>query len=205
MSVPRSDGTPEQRWRRTLDLRKRPATLKVSRLLQDFGYTELSPSVASAIETRLAKVSLMVEPSLAIANLGDVISITRGLREAERAPRAAQTSPPDDRPARSDTDPGTHESPVDAGATERITALERELADARSQVEHLRVELEERSSAGSSAKGTAAQADLARQRAIVDGQRRELAQLVDDLHETQIALTATRSDIQHCSASLGLL
>lgn len=204
--VPRSDGAPERRWRRTLELRKRPATLNVRNLLQDFGYSELSPGVAAAVETRLASVGLKVEPPLAAAALGDIILITHGVRAPEPqtpAPesRAPETMAPDRRPERDDPAPRAHQPPVDAAASQRIMVLERELADARSQIERLRVELEERPAPAESGSDDAPPSDLARQRAGMDA-RRERAQVIDVLHQIQIALMATRSDIRHCSESL---
>lgn len=182
-----------------LDLRKRPATLKVSRLVQDFGYAEWSPSVAEAIEARLANVSLTSEPSLRVVDSGDVITITRSVRRPARAAAAPQTTVVDRGPARTVTAPLTPQPPVD---TERIALLERELTDARSQIGRLRAELEKQQSA--SPAQVAAQADPDHQRVMIDDQRRA-AQLIDALHETQTALAATMSDIQHCSQSLRLL
>src|SRR3954454_3564320 len=69
------DEAPEQRWRRTVDRRNRPAKLKVDRLLRDFGYAELDASVGDAIEARLAGVSLAVAPSLREASANEVVTI----------------------------------------------------------------------------------------------------------------------------------
>lgn len=87
-AVAQPDGGPELRWRRTLDLRKRPARLKVDGLIKEFGYADLSPDAANAIEARLARVGLQVEPSLHIAEGGDVITIGRLVRARLRSPAA---------------------------------------------------------------------------------------------------------------------
>ena len=69
------DEAPEQRWRRVVDRRNRPAKLKVDRLVRDFGYAELDDEVGDAIEARLAGVALAVAPSLRNAIAGEVVTI----------------------------------------------------------------------------------------------------------------------------------
>ena len=54
----------EERWRRTVDNRHRPLKLKVGRLLREFGYARLDPEVSAAIEARLERVGLRVQPPL---------------------------------------------------------------------------------------------------------------------------------------------
>ena len=83
------DEAPEQRWRRTVDRRNRPAKLKVDRLLRDFGYAELDAEVGDAIEARLAGVALAVAPSLRNAEAGEVVTIYANDSAAAEAGDAA--------------------------------------------------------------------------------------------------------------------
>jgi hypothetical protein len=71
----------EERWRRTVDNRHRPLKLKVGRLLREFGYARLDPDVTAAIEARLERVGLCVQPPLHTV-AGDQIITLELLRPA---------------------------------------------------------------------------------------------------------------------------
>ena len=94
------DEAPEQRWRRTVDRRNRPAKLKVDRLLRDFGYAELDPEVGAAIEARLAGVALAVAPSLRNAVAGEVITLYANDSPASEAGRPVGAPAGEPRPVK---------------------------------------------------------------------------------------------------------
>lgn len=72
--TPRGDG-PEQRWRRTVARRGRPAKLKLGRLVRDFGYGELDREAGETIEARLATVGLAVDPPLNAVGVDEVVTL----------------------------------------------------------------------------------------------------------------------------------
>lgn len=220
------DAGPELRWRRTLDLRKRPATLKVDGLLKDFGYLELSPATADAIQARLMRVGLQVEPSLHVAAAGDVITISRMVRGRGFVPRPSATatnrgsegsvaSQAAKSPGHSTSAPPTTDRDADLNAASlqlerlrtelegrvrilesRLAARERELSDARVEAENLRVQLAELAATNSQS-GVAAEAHLAaEQKAMLQGEPRELTELAKVLHDTRAALAATQHEIR---------
>ena len=210
-----------------MDLRKRPARLKVDGLLQDFGYAELSPSVAEAIEARLARVGLQVAPSLLVAGSADIITIGRLVlgrapvpppRVAGRGSTAGPPAPPPPLPPAAPTraspaiaPPAADREPELVAARlqlqrlraeldtrvrvmeSQVAARERELSDARAEAERLRAELE---LAVANQGGAAAEAQLAEQKAMLQGEPGELAELAGVLHDTRAALTATQQEIR---------
>lgn len=131
-----------------MDLRQRPARLKVDGLLQDFGYLEMSPDVAGAIEARLARVGLQVEPSLHVAGAADVITIGRMLRARGPAPPPPAATPVDrgSAAARGSQAPQALAPAPMAPAPKAQTPPDREpeLSAARVQLERLRTELQAR-------------------------------------------------------------
>ena len=133
------DEAPEQRWRRTVDRRNRPAKLKVDRLLRDFGYAELDPEVGDAIEARLAGVALAVAPSLRDA------SRRRGrddLRQRQRRPDAGRARGAPREPSRRRAPRRRSPSPSDVA--QMVTYLKQQVLDARAEAERLRDELDRR-------------------------------------------------------------
>ena len=92
--------SPEQRWRRTIERRHRPAKLTIGRLLREFGYADLNPSVGAAIEARLAGARLTVAPSLRTASDDAIVTIYVRYKDGSapaappRSVRAPAASPP---------------------------------------------------------------------------------------------------------------
>ena len=130
------DEAPEQRWRRTVDRRNRPAKLKVDRLLRDFGYDELDSEVGDAIEARLAGVSLAVAPSLRNAAAGEVVTIYANDSAAAEEGRAAAVT--------GAVEPAPAEEPAASDVAQMVTYLKQQVLDARAEAERLRTELDRR-------------------------------------------------------------
>ncbi|MDP2710647.1 MAG: hypothetical protein Q8O56_05465 [Solirubrobacteraceae bacterium] len=209
------DAAPEQRWRRTVDRRNRPAKLKVGRLLRDFGYAAPGDGAFEAIEARLAAVGLALEPSLRTVAADDVITIyARGAAAAPSGappPSAAQAS--DER--RSPAPPGAAPAPFgldssaaagspsdttglpgdDAAAAAAISELERELSSAREQGEQLRDELEGRLAEHRESAAVAQQL-IAQQGGELAEQRRRLDELGQALSTARQALAETRDEVR---------
>ena len=196
-SVTLPDEGPEQRWRRTV--RKRPAKLKLGRLLRDFGYSELDDDVADAIEARMAGVGLAVRPPLRQAAADEIVTVYRPQGADDDVPAAADAvaarppepvapaapEPPRPRPRRTG----------DPDSARMISDLKGQLADARAESERLRTELEGRIAAMADADRLAGER-LAEQSAVVDDQTHRLAELSGLLHQTRAALAEARDEIR---------
>ena len=142
------DEGPEQRWRRTV--RKRPAKLKLGRLLRDFGYAELDDDVADAIEARMAGVGLAISPPLREAAADEIVTVHRvhgvsddDVRAAAAAAAAARPSEPAT-PAAPERPRSNARRPADPDSTRAVSDLKGQLADARAESERLRTELDSR-------------------------------------------------------------
>ncbi len=197
-SVTLPDEGPEQRWRRTV--RKRPAKLKLGRLLRDFGYSELDDDVADAIEARMAGVGLAVRPSLREAAADEIVTVYRphgadddGAAAAPRPREAAAAAPERPRP--------TSRRASDPDSTRAISDLKGQLADARAESARLRTELDNRIAAMADADRRARQR-LAEQTAVVDEQAHRLAELSGLLNETRAALAEARDEIRRALGDL---
>ena len=191
------DEAPEQRWRRTVDRRNRPAKLKVDRLLRDFGYAELDPAVGDAIEARLAGVALAVAPSLRNAATNEVVTIY-----ANDAAVAEEAGPP---PAAGDTDPlPVAEPPGISDVAQMVTYLKQQVLDARAEGERLRTELDRRIAARTDAESEA-QSIIAEQAAALEAQAHQIAQLGAALDQTRQALADTRDEIRRAVGELQAL
>lgn len=191
------DEAPEQRWRRTLDRRNRPAKLKVDRLLRDFGYAELDPEVGDAIEARLAAVALAVAPSLRDALAGEVVTIyanDSALQEQEssQADVGAADPVPADEPA------------VAADVAQMVSYLKQQVFDARAEAERLRTELEHRI-AGRLEAEREKETVISEQAAALEEQRRQIAKLGAALDVTRAALAQTRDEIRRAVGELQAL
>ena len=199
------DDGPEQRWRRTV--RKRPAKLKLGRLLRDFGYAELDDDVAEAIESRMASVGLAVRPSLRDAAADEIVTVYRpqGATDDPAPPAAAALRPREPaKPAK----PATPERPkakphraADADSARMITDLKGQLADARAESERLRTELDGRITALGDAERVSRER-LSEQTAVVADQARRLAELSGLLDETRAALAEARDEIRRAVGDL---
>ena len=191
------DEAPEQRWRRTVDRRNRPAKLKVDRLLRDFGYAELDSAVGDAIEARLAGVALAVAPSLRDAVAGEVVTIY-----------ASDTADPAEgatAPAPGAVDPVAAEDPaVVSDVAQMVTYLKQQVLDARAEAERLRTELDRRIAARMDAEREN-EAIIAEQAAALEAQGRQLAELRDALDSTRQALAETRDEIRRAVGELQAL
>jgi len=204
------DEAPEQRWRRTVDRRSRPAKLKVDRLLRDFGYAELDAAVGDAIEARLAGVALAVTPSLRDAAAGEVVTIYADEGAVERVapspvPEAPPARAPEPRPKpkpRAKAAPSPE--PVATDIAQMVTYLKQEVLDARSESERLRTELDGRIAARTDAQ-TDAQAIIAEQAAALQEQSRQIAELGAALDHTRQALAETREEIRRAVGELQAL
>jgi hypothetical protein len=189
------DEAPEQRWRRTVDRRNRPAKLKVDRLLRDFGYAELDPAAGAAIEARLAGVALAVAPSLREASANEVVTIyanDAAIADEPASPAAAD----DDAPA---------DVPADAGdVAQMVTFLKQQVLDARSEVERLRSELDRRIAARADSEAEA-QAIIAEQAAALQEQAGQITELGAALEHTRQALAETRDEIRRAVGELQAL
>ena len=191
------DEAPEQRWRRTVDRRNRPAKLKVDRLLRDFGYAQLDAEVGDAIEARLAGVALAVAPSLRDATATEVVTIyANDSAAAQEAPPAADA-------------PGAEPAPMAepaaaADVATMVTYLKQQVLDARAEAERLRGELDRRIAARADFE-TEAQAIIAEQAAALDEQSRQIAELAAALDQTRQALAETRDEIRRAVGELQAL
>ena len=193
------DEAPEQRWRRTVERRNRPAKLNVDRLLRDFGYAELDPDVGDAIEARLAGVSLAVAPSLRHAVAGEVVTIYANANDSvalERG-RGAERSgvvdpPPPEEPAGS------------SDIAQMVGYLKQQVLDARAEAERLRTELDRRIAARMDAEREN-EALIAEQAAALEAQARQLAELGAALNSSRQALAETRDEIRRAVGELQAL
>ncbi len=214
------DEAPEQRWRRTVDRRSRPAKLKVDRLLRDFGYAELDAAVGDAIEARLAGVALAVTPSLRDAAVGEVVTIyaheavIEPLAPAPAPPEAGRAPDPEPKPKpkpkprpRAKAAPAPAPAPEPAVATDiaqMVTYLKQEVLDARLESERLRKELDGHIAARTDAQ-TDAQAIIAEQAAALEEQSRQIAELGAALDHSRQALGETREEIRRAVGELQAL
>ncbi len=188
---------PEQRWRRPV--RKRPAKLKLGRLLRDFGYAELDPDVAEAIEARMASVGLAIRPSLQLAAADEIVTVYRAKGASDDdagppagpAPDAPTTPKPPAKPRRT----------ADPAAAKTISELKRQLADAHAESERLRTELAGRDEAMAGA-GRTARGRIAEQSAVVEDQSRQLTELSGLLDAARAALAEARDEIRHALGEL---
>lgn len=190
------DEAPEQRWRRTVDGRNRPAKLKVERLLRDFGYAELDAEAADAIEARLAAVALAVAPTLRDVRAGEVVTI----RADDSAAVEEENPPADPGPA----DAARAEEPaVAAEVAQMVSYLKQQVFDARAEAEGLRTELDRLARQAESDR----QKDsvIAEQAAALEEQRRQLAELGAALIGAQEALADTRDEIRRAVGELQTL
>lgn len=202
------DEAPEQRWRRTVDGRNRPAKLKVDRLLREFGYAQLDAEAADAIEARLAAVALAVAPSLRDVLAGEVVTIHAddGAAGEEEDPRSRTRATEsgsvttDARPA--DAVPA-EEPAVAAEVARMVSYLKQQVFDARAEAERLRTELDRlaRQAASERQKDSV----IAEQAAALEEQRRQLAELGAALIGTQEALAETRDEIRRAVGELQTL
>jgi hypothetical protein len=199
------DEGPEQRWRRTV--RKRPAKLKLGRLLRDFGYAELDDDAAEAIEARMAGVGLAIKPSLRDAAADEIVTVYRahGVSDDEvRSATAAAAARPResaDPVAPEPSRPKPRRGATDPGSAREISGLKGQLADARAESARLRTELDGWIAAMSDAERTARER-LAEQSAVVDDQAHRLAELSGLLNETRAALAEARDEIRRAVGDL---
>ena len=200
------DEAPEQRWRRTVDRRSRPAKLKVDRLLRDFGYAELDPQVGDAIEARLAGVALTVSPSLRDASPGDVVTMYANdvapSAVARSAIEAIASKPEPEPEQESAAEPP--EPAVAADVAQMVSYLKQQVLDARADTERLRTELDRRIAARTDAEADA-QAIIAEQAATLQEQSRQLVELGAALNDTRQALAETRDEIRRAVGELQAL
>lgn len=191
---------PEQRWRRTV--RKRPAKLKLGRLLRDFGYAELDAEVAEAIEARMASVGLAIRPSLQLAAADEIVTVYRaeGASDGDGAPPAGP-APHADAPTTAKRPPARPPRTTDPSTAQSITALKGQLADAHAESARLRTELAGRVEAMATA-DQAARSRIAEQSAVVEDQSRRLTELSGRLDEARAALAEARDEIRHALGEL---
>ena len=204
------DEGPEQRWRRTV--RKRPAKLKLGRLLRDFGYAELDDDVADAIEARMASVGLAIRPPLREAAADEIVTVYRPQGTDDDAPaaaaaaaaapgrRAAPPRPARPRARRERSRPKSRRA-ADPDSARVITDLKGQLADARAESGRLRTELDGRIAAMADADRLARER-LAEQSAVVEDQAHRLAELSGLLNETRAALAEARDEIRRAVGDL---
>ena len=205
------DEAPEQRWRRTVERRSRPAKLKVERLLRDFGYAELDAEVGDAIEARLAGVALGVSPPLREASTSHVVTIYADDSAIERLPPPAEqapavdpapaSAPPPPRPRASVPAP---EPSVATDVAQMVTYLKQVVLDARAESERLRTELDHRIAARTDAE-VEAQAVIAEQAAAVEERDRQISELGTALEQSRQALAETREEIRRAVGELQAL
>jgi len=205
------DEPPEQRWRRTVDRRSRPAKLKVERLLRDFGYAELDAEVGDAIEARLAGVALGVSPPLREASTSQLVTIYADEGAIERLPPPAEqapavdpapaSAPPPPRPRASVPAP---EPSVATDVAQMVTYLKQEVLDARAESERLRTELDHRIAARTDAE-VEAQAVIAEQAAALEERDRQISELGTALEQSRQALAETREEIRRAVGELQAL
>jgi hypothetical protein len=192
------DEAPEQRWRRTVERRDRPAKLKVDRLLRDFGYAALDAEVGDAIEARLAGVALAVSPSLRDTRTGEVVTIYADESAVER-----HLGPPAPTVERHDTAPAADPA-VATDVAQMVTYLKQEVLDARAESERLRAELDRHIATRADAE-VGAQATIAEQAGALQEQRRQIAELAAALEHTRQALAETREEIRRAVGELQAL
>ncbi len=198
------DEGPEQRWRRTV--RKRPAKLKLGRLLRDFGYAELDDDVADAIDARMASVGLAVRPSLREAAADEIVTVyrPRGARDGDARATAAAAAPtprePAAAPATERPRPKSRQA-SDPDSAHVLTDLKGQLADARAESGRVRTELDGRIAAMADADRLARER-LAEQSAVVADQAHRLATLSGLLIETRAALAEARDEIRRAVGDL---
>lgn len=188
------DEAPEQRWRRTVDRRNRPAKLKVDRLLRDFGYAELDDQVGDAIEARLAGVALAVAPSLRDASANAVVTI---YANDGAAPQEERTAPPE---RAADPLPAP-EPAAGADVAQMVTYLKQQVLDARAEAERLRTALDRRIANRESFESED-QAMIAEQAAALREQNHQIAELGAALEHARRALTETRDEIRRAVGEL---
>jgi len=211
------DEAPEQRWRRTVDRRSRPAKLKVERLLRDFGYAELDAEVGDAIEARLAGVALGVSPPLREASTSQVVTIYADEGAIERLPPPAEQAPAvDPAPASAPPPPPALPRPrprasgpapepsVATDVAQMVTYLKQEVLDARAESERLRTELDQRIAARTDAE-VEAQAVIAEQAAALEERDRQISELGTALEQSRQALAETREEIRRAVGELQAL
>lgn len=191
------DEAPEQRWRRTVDRRNRPAKLKVDRLLRDFGYAELDSAVGDAIEARLAGVALAVAPSLRDAVAGEVVTLYANDTTAP-AEDAVAPAPRVAVPVAADESAGASD------VAQMVTYLKQQVLDARAEAERLRTELDRRSDARMDAEREN-EAIIAEQAAALEAQTSQIAELAAALDSTRRALAETRDEIRRAVGELQAL
>lgn len=191
------DEAPEQRWRRTVDRRNRPAKLKVDRLLRDFGYPELAPDVAEAIESRLAGVGLAITPSLCEVVASEVVTIyADDAADGQTPPIAAEPGAADPLPVA--------EPAETADVAQMVTYLKQQVLDARGEAERLRDELDRRIAARADT-DVDARSIIAEQAAALEEQSRQIAELGAALTHTREALAETRDEIRRAVDELQAL
>ena len=191
------DEAPEQRWRRTVDRRNRPAKLKVDRLLRDFGYAELDSAVGDAIEARLAGVALAVAPSLRDAVAGEVVTIYAN-DPAAPDEGALAVSPGVAVPVAADEPAGASD------VAQMVTYLKQQVLDSRAEAERLRTELDRRVDARMDAEREN-EAIIAEQAAALEAQTRQITELAAALDSTRRALAETRDEIRRAVGELQAL
>ena len=202
------DEAPEQRWRRTVDRRNRPAKLKVDRLLRDFGYAELDADAGDAIEARLAGVALAVAPSLRNAVAGEVITIYANDSAAPEERRPVARAKPV-APVARDTPVApvpvavpAAEPAAAADVAEMVAYLKQQVIDARAEAERLRTELGGRIAAARVEADRDTESIVAEQAAALAQQRSQIAELGDALNATRQALADTRDEIRRAVGEL---
>lgn len=207
--------TPEERWRRTIDLRKRPARSKVTGLLREFGFTERTHEAEKDIESRLARVGLLVEPALSIAADEAVVLISR--REAPRVVSnrsgpeggaAASIFDADDRevgPPRVASEGYAVEAPPEAASSSMtaasVTGLEHQLADVRTEADQLRRQLEAQMLEAGRFEALARE-QLAAHAAALEDRKQRLIEMSGALRATKQALEEARDEIRQAVAEL---
>ena len=194
------DEAPEQRWRRTVDRRNRPAKLKVDRLLRDFGYAELDPEVGAAIEARLAGVALAVAPSLRNAVAGEVITLYANDSPASEAGRPVGAPAAERRSV--EPVPAAPEPVAVADVAEMVTYLKQQVLEARAEAERLRGELERGVAEARAEVERETEAIIAEQAAALQEQRRQIGELGAALNATREALAETRDEIRRAVGEL---
>jgi hypothetical protein len=198
---------PEQRWRRTVDRRSRPAKLKVERLLRDFGYAELDADAGEAIEARLASVALTVAPPLRDAAVGEVVTIYADesaieplTPPPEPAADAADVAPqPPPKPRR--RAPRAAEPSVATDVAQMVSYLKQEVLDARAESERLRTELDRRIAARTDAE-MQAEAIIAEQAATLQEQSRQIAEQATTLQDQSRQIAELGAALEHTRETL---
>ena len=209
------DEAPEQRWRRVVDRRNRPAKLKVDRLVRDFGYAALDDEVGDAIEARLAGVALAVAPSLRNAIAGEVVTIYANDSAASERGRRPVAEPPAVQPRPRECGPSVWFPPsrtAEAGARAGARRRRRRGADGElPQAAGARRARRVRAPAHRARDGIAAartdverdtEAIIVQQAAVMEEQDRQIAELGAALDATRQALADTRDEIRRAVGEL---